>query len=44
MSILVKLNKKRCSKYFIENLIRNIYIDIKSLLNNLMLYVIKGRF
>lgn len=34
MSILVKLNKKRCSKHFIENSIRIIHIDIKSLLNN----------
>lgn len=34
MSILVKLNKKRCSKHFIENSIRNFHIDIKSLLNN----------
>lgn len=44
MSILVKLNKKRCSKHFIENSIRNIHIDIKSLLNNSMSYVTKGRF
>lgn len=44
MSILVKLNKKRCSKHFIENSIRNFHIDIKSLLNNSMSYVKKEDF
>lgn len=44
MSISVKLNKKRCTKHFIENPIQNIHIDIKSLLHNSMSYVTKGRF